>query len=336
MSDSHVVRFAILGFGLHAAKRLLPAFAASRETELVGLWRRNLDEAKRNATDAGVAHAFQTREELCSSPDVDAVFVTSPDAMHHDDVLLALRGGKAVLCEKPMAMDARQAESMRAAAEAAGVLLGVAQNMRWNRSLEWMRDAIAAGRIGEPQLAHVQFAMPGERSPRRWIADGTLACGGPIGDIGVHCLDAIRFVLGREVLSLQTVAREGGAYQGMEAMASLQGVMDGGCLVNVAVSAMAAYRTQVEVLGSKGALVGENALTSDKPVTVQLREGGHLVEEVEINNAGSFTRMLDDFAEAVRGGAPFASDAANGVTNMLLLDAAYRGWKSGRTEQVRP
>ena len=334
MSDSRVVRFAILGFGLHAAKRLVPAFAASRETELVGLWRRNLAEAETNAAAFGVPQVFRSREELCGSPDVDAVFVTSPDAMHHDDVLLALAGGKAVLCEKPMAMDAEQAEAMRVAAEKAGVLLGVAQNMRWNRSLAWMREAIAAGRIGDPQLARVQFAMAGERSPRRWITDGTLACGGPIGDIGVHCLDAIRFVLGREVLSLQTMAREGGAYRGMEALASLQGEMEGGCLVNVAVSAMAAYRTQVEVLGSDGAIVGENALTSDQAVTIELRKGGQLEERVEMDNAGSFARMLDDFAKAMRGERPFASGAENGIRNMQLLDAAYRGWKSGRTEQV--
>ena len=334
MSDGRVVRFAILGFGLHALKRLVPAFAASRETELVGLWRRNFAEAEKNGAEFGIAHVFGTREELCSSAAVDAVFVTSPDAMHHDDVLLALAHGRAVLCEKPMAMDARQAQAMAAAAEKAGVLLGVAQNMRWNRSLRWMREAIAAGRIGEPQLARVQFAMAGERSPRRWIHDGALACGGPIGDIGVHCLDAIRYVLGREVLTLQTMAREGGAYRGMEALASMQGEMEGGCLVNVAVSAMAAYRTQVEVLGSEGAIVGENALTSDQSVAIELRKGGQLEERVEIDNAGSFARMLDDFARAMRGELPFASSAANGLRNMQLLDAAYRGWKSGQTEQV--
>ncbi len=328
------MRFAILGFGLHAAKRLVPAFAETRQARLVGLWRRNLEEALRDGAWFGVPRVFRTREELCESAEVDAVFVTSPDAMHHDDALLALRYGKAVLCEKPMAMDAAEAEGMRAAAERAGVLLGVAQNMRWNRSLRWMREAIAAGRVGEPQLARVQFAMLGEKSARRWLRDGSLACGGPIGDVGVHGLDAVRYVMGREILTMQTMARPSGRGDGMEEVASMQGEMEGGCLMNVTVTSAAAYRTQIEVLGSDGVLVGENSLTIDQPVAVELRRWGRMEERVEFENAGSFPAMLDDFARAMRGEGEFGSDATNGVQMMRLLDAAYAGWRSGRVEAV--
>lgn len=334
------VRFAILGFGLHATKRLVPAFAQAERAILVGLWRRDQTAAAKNAADFNLPHVFRTREELCSSPDIDAIFITSPDALHHDDVLLAAAHGKAILCEKPLAMNAAEALTMQHAAERAGVLLGVAQNMRWNRVLVNLRDRIAAGEIGTPQLARAQFCYNGTRSPRRWIADGTVACGGPIGDVGVHCLDALRFVLDREITSLQTLALGDASYQQLEAIASLQGIapprdgMTGGCLVNVTVSALAAYRTQLEVQGSEGVLLCENALTSDQPVTLELRRGGKLEEQLEVDNAGSFSRMLDSFADAVQGGAPFPSTAADGVSNMRLLDAAYRGWKSGRVEAV--
>lgn len=329
------VRFAILGFGLHAAKRLVPAFAEAREAELVGLWRRNSVEAAKDGERFGIARVFGSREELCASPDVDAVFVTSPDAMHKEDVLLAVRKGKAVLCEKPMAMNTAEAEEMRAEADRAGVLLGVAQNMRWNRSLGWMREAVAEGRIGVPQVARVEFATLAERSSRRWIHDGVLACGGPIGDVGVHCLDALRWVLGQEVVTLQTMARPSRKNAAMEELATMQGETEGGCLVSVAVSSAAAYRTQVEVLGTDGVLVSENALTVDQPVTVELRRWGKAEQRVEIDNAGSFAAMLDAFALAVRSRGGFRSDAENGVENMRLLDAAYAGWRSGRTERVR-
>lgn len=328
------VRFAILGFGLHATKRLIPAFAGAERVKLVGLWRRDQAAAERNAAELAIPHVFHTREELCASPDVDAIFITSPDALHHDDVLLAAAHGKAILCEKPLAMNAAQALTMQHAAERAGVLLGVAQNMRWNRVLLEMRDRIAAGQIGTPRLARAQFCYNGPRSPRRWIADGSLACGGPIGDVGVHCLDALRFVLDREIVSLQTLAHGDASYQQLEATASLQGEMAGGCLVSVTVSALAAYRTQLEVLGSEGVLLCENALTTDQPVTLELRRGGKLEDRREIDNAGSFSAMLDSFADAMRGGAPFPSTAAGGVTNMRLLDAAYRSSISGRSEAV--
>ena len=133
------VRFAILGFGHHAVRRLLPAFAMCKDATLSGMWRRDQTAALKNCTEYKMPHCFPSREALCSSPEVDVVLITSPDAMHRDDTLLALRNGKAVLCEKPLAMNTSEAEEMIKAAQAAGLLFGVAQNFRFNRSLEWIR-----------------------------------------------------------------------------------------------------------------------------------------------------------------------------------------------------
>src|SRR6185312_2700464 len=94
MSQSPV-RFAILGFGHHAVRRLLPGFLRREEAVLVGMWRRDQAAAAKDCAEHNIAHCFATREALCASPEVDAVFITSPDAMHRDDVLLALQHGKA-------------------------------------------------------------------------------------------------------------------------------------------------------------------------------------------------------------------------------------------------
>src|SRR5271163_2243970 len=145
------VRFAILGFGHHAVRRLLPSFLQCEQATLSGMWRRDHAAALKNCAEYNIPHCFPTREALCSSPEVDVVMITSPDAMHRDDMLLALQHGKAVLCEKPVAMNAGEAAEMDLAAKAAGLLYGVAQNFRYNRSLEWIREQIAAGRIGRPQ-----------------------------------------------------------------------------------------------------------------------------------------------------------------------------------------
>ncbi|HUZ05824.1 MAG TPA: Gfo/Idh/MocA family oxidoreductase, partial [Acidobacteriaceae bacterium] len=150
-------RFAILGFGHHAVRRLLPGFRGSQECELTGLWRRDAQKAAANASEFGIPTAFASAQELCASPDVDAVFITSPDALHQEHTLLALQYGKAVLCEKPLAMQASEAQSMQDAAQGRGVLFGVAQNFRYNRSIQFMRQWIAEGKIGQPLLAHSQF-----------------------------------------------------------------------------------------------------------------------------------------------------------------------------------
>jgi predicted dehydrogenase len=328
------VRFAILGFGHHAVRRLLPAFAASEKTRLVGMWRRDQNAAKQNCAEYHIAHCFRTPEELCSSPEVDVVFITSPDAMHRDDSLLAAKLGKAVLCEKPVAMNADEAREMADAAKAAGVLYGVAQNFRYNRSLDWMREQIRAGKIGRPQLAHAEFAYPADRAPRKWIMDPALAAGGPIADVGVHCIDALRYVLGENVESVNTLARKAHEQDAVEAAASLQMEMSGSVLASVTVSARTPYRTLVEVTGSDGVLVAEDGLTVDRPVEVVLRRGGETIEAATLDNGDAYTRMLDSFALALHGKGEFAATGEDGVRNMAALDAAFRSWKTGQREKL--
>jgi len=301
---------------------------------LTGMWRRNQDAAAQDCAEYKIPHCFPTREALCSSPDVDVVLITSPDAMHWDDTLLALRYGKAVLCEKPVAMNAAEAEEMQAAARAAGLLYGVAQNFRFNRSLEWMREQIAAGRIGEPQLAHAQYSYPVTSAPRKWIMDPKLACGGPIADVGVHCIDALRYVLSADVVSVSTLAQKDELSAKVEAIASLQMEMTGGIYANVTASARALYRTVVEVTGSEGALIAENGLTVDRPVQLEVRRAGELLETVTVENGDGYTRMLDSFALACRGEGSFPASGADAIGNMRALDAAYASWKSGRRESV--
>lgn len=328
------VRFAILGFGLHAVRRMLPAFKDSQRTQLVGMWRRDQNAAKLNCAEHNIAHCFASSEELCSSPDVDAVFISSPDAMHHADTLLALRHGKAVLCEKPVAMNAAEAREMADAAKASGLLYGVAQNFRYNHSLDWIRETIQAGKIGKLQFAHAEFNYLADRAPRKWIMDPSVACGGPIGDVGVHCIDALRFVLGEEVESVSTLATKTNPEDQVEATAMLQMQMTGGILANVTVSARSPYRTLMEITGSDGVLIAENGLTVDRPIDLVLRRGGDVTETATVNNADGYIRMLDSFADAMHGGQAFAATGEDGVKNMAALDAAFRSWKTGQRETV--
>jgi 1,5-anhydro-D-fructose reductase (1,5-anhydro-D-mannitol-forming) len=328
------VRFAILGFGHHAVRRLLPAFLRCEHATVIGMWRRDHALALKNCAEHNIAHCFPSREALCSSPEVDVVLITSPDAMHRDDALLALQHGKAVLCEKPLAMSAAEAEEMATAAKLAGPLFGVAQNFRFNRSLEWMKEQIAAGRIGKPQLAHALYAYPAAQAPRKWITDPTLACGGPIADVGVHCIDALRFVLGEDVRSVSTVAQKDDSSGKVKAIASLQMEMTGGVYANVTATARAQYRTLVEVTGSDGVLIAENGLTVDRPVQLERRRAGELLETVTVDNGDGYTRMLDSFALAFRGAGSFPASGEDGVANMRILDSAYKSWQSGRREVV--
>src|SRR5512132_4283709 len=103
-----MVRFGIAGFGLHAVKRLMPGFALSRSCTVTALFRRDMRKARESAAEFKIPLAFDSVADLCRSPEVDAVFVTTPNALHLPDVLTAILHGKPVLCEKPMAMNAAE------------------------------------------------------------------------------------------------------------------------------------------------------------------------------------------------------------------------------------
>jgi predicted dehydrogenase len=334
-----MVRYGILGFGHHGEKRLAPAFPGTKNSRLSGIWRRNQQLAREDASRYNIEHVFSSPEELCASPAIDAVFVASPDALHLEHTLLALKHGKPVLCEKPMAMTTAEAERMVAAADAAGCPLGVAQNFRYNRSLERMRDLVAQGAIGTPIFASAHFCFLSEASPRTWIYDAGMACGGPIGDVGVHAIDGLRFVLRQEVAAVSTLARRDDrqapdAPRPIESSAAITLEMSAGTLGSVHVSFRALYRTFVEIVGADGVLTAESGLTVDRPVSIIHHAGAEMISREDLSNADAYSRMLDAFSATVERSGSFASTGEDGVYNQRVLDAAFRSWHSGCRERV--
>jgi len=328
-----MIRYGILGFGHHAAKRLMKGFRESQNSKLVGLWRRDATKARANASQFSIPLVFDTPEALCASSELDAVFIVSPDSLHLPHVLLAAKHGKAILCEKPLALNAGEVEQMLAAAKAAGVPFGVAQNMRYNRSIDVMRKWIAEGRIGKPQLAHSQFSYSAEGSPRTWIYDPTLATGGPIGDVGIHCIDGLRFVLGTDVTAVSTLAHRDSGSGAVESHAVIALDLASGTMAAVTVTTRASYRSAIEVTGETGVILCENGLTVDHPVDVVHRRGQEVIASERVSNADAYSLMLDSFSAWAKGGETYLAPATDALHNQRVLDAAYRSWRDG-TKQV--
>ena len=129
-----MIRYGIVGFGLHAVRRLMPGFVLAQNSGVTALSRRDMNNARASAIEHKIPHAFDSVADLCRSPEVDAVFVATPNSSHLKDVLLAIESGKPVLCEKPMGMDGAECRQMVEAARRANVLLGVAQVFRFEQS----------------------------------------------------------------------------------------------------------------------------------------------------------------------------------------------------------
>ncbi|MBW4028125.1 MAG: Gfo/Idh/MocA family oxidoreductase [Acidobacteria bacterium] len=328
------IRYGIIGFGHHAIKRMVPGFLGAERSQLAALYRRNPAKAAANAKDYSIPRVFNTAEELCASPEIDAVFIASPDSLHLADVLTAARHGKHVLCEKPLAMNAQEVEEMLAAAQSAGIRFGVAQNMRYYRSLDLVAKQLADGIVGKPVMAHAQFCYEAEASPRTWIYDPTLACGGPIGDVGIHCIDALRYVLETKVATVSTLALKDRHSGAVESKAVLGLTFTSGVMGAVTVTTRAAYRTLVEIVGESGVITVENGLTVDQPIDVIVRQDGRVVSQAEVSNADAYSRMLDSFSDEINGTGQYRAPATDGLHNQRILDAAYQSWRTGATQNI--
>ena len=329
-----MIRFGIAGFGLHAVRRLMPGFALAQNCKVVALSRRDANEARKNAAQYGIPHVFASTEELCRCPEVDAVLVTTPNVRHLQDVLTAVAAGKPVLCEKPMGMNSDECRRMVEAARNAGVVLGVAQVFRFEESTARFRERVAAGDIGHPIFARSEFSYPGSGHARAWLYNRSMSGGGPIADVGVHCIDALRYILQDEPRRVTAVGRPDEQSGDVEAAAVVTLEFQQGTLATVLVSTRAHYRTPLEIVGNAGVLRADDALSVEHPIKLELWREGQRAAEETVSNQLAYARQVDAFAAAVEGRELFPVPGQEGWRNQVILDAAYRSLSSGKSEEL--
>jgi 1,5-anhydro-D-fructose reductase (1,5-anhydro-D-mannitol-forming) len=188
-----MLNWIVVGIGDIAARRVIPAIQSEPRSCLYGLVTR----------DPGKAAPYKVRswasiDEALSDSAVHAVYIATPVVLHAPQSIQALRAGKHVLCEKPMAMNETEARSMVHAAESSGRTLGVAYYRRTYPKMQRARELIAAGVIGKPVFAELTCHEWRDEtdSARSWLLDPAQAGGGPLYDIGSHRIDVLNFLFG--------------------------------------------------------------------------------------------------------------------------------------------
>jgi 1,5-anhydro-D-fructose reductase (1,5-anhydro-D-mannitol-forming) len=187
------VNWLVIGIGDITRKRVLPAILAEPRSKLYALLTR---DPKKAEAYSGVV-VYTDLAEALRDPLIDAVYVASPVALHAEHTIASLRVGKHVLCEKPVALNFEQAESMAAVAREAGRVVGVAYYRRLYPKLMRAKQLVAEGAIGKPVLVEAIYHGWLESPDRGWLKDPALAGGGPLYDVGSHRIDACNFLFGR-------------------------------------------------------------------------------------------------------------------------------------------
>ena len=329
-SSDHRVRFGIIGFGRFAEKAIAPAFRECPAVELVALQKRSLTAAREKAALWGVPLAFDSAEALARHPSVDAVFIVSANSTHCPETLAAADAGKHVLVEKPMAMNAREAERMIETCERKRVKLMVGHMVRLSPLVRRVREVVASGTLGRIVYARADFIYDARMSQRHWLRDRAVAGGGPIFDVGVHCIDTLRYVLDDEVASITGQLSPPPTATATEEVAELALKFTRGTVGAVLCSYRAAFRRRfIEVIGEEGIVQAPEftATGLTLPLTTTLgrddRPTETKVEQIPVPDL--YVEEIRHFAECILHDKEPELSGWNGLQNQKLLDQVMPG-----------
>ncbi len=199
MSTPQKLRVGVIGTGTFAQVCHIPGLLSHPAAEVVAVCGRRIDAARTLADRFAIREALDDIYELCARPDIDAITIASANVAHAEQAITALRHGKHVFCEKPLAMSAAEAREMAQLARASGKVHQVAFTFRYNYGLRELRRRIAAGDIGRPFFSRIQYDRWEGLTPgwtASWRDKKEYAGAGMLFDLGTHLFDINRHVLG--------------------------------------------------------------------------------------------------------------------------------------------
>jgi predicted dehydrogenase len=317
--DEQPLRIGILGAARIAPMALVRPARRVPEARVVGVAAREPEKARRFAARHGIPEVFASYDELLASPRIDAVYNPLPNGLHCEWTLRALLAGKHVLCEKPMASNAAEAERMAEAAERAGRVLVEAFHWRYHPLAARMRELVRT-RLG--RIEHVEarlcipFLLPGDIRFRYELA------GGATMDTGCYTVNMVRWLAGAEpeVVSAEARLSSPKVDRWMRAELRFPDGRTGRITCSLLSSTLLSISASAR--GSEGVMRVFNPLAPHVHHRLSLRTSQGRQSE-RVAGEATYTHQLRAFVAHVRGGAPMSSDAADAIANMRVIDAIY-------------
>ncbi|MGX9119149.1 Gfo/Idh/MocA family protein [Mesorhizobium sp. BHbsci] len=330
------VKWGLIGASTIARQFMINAIRAQPNSEIAAVMSSSPERATSYAKENGIPLAVSTLDELLGS-DIDAVYISTTNELHLEQALAAIRAGKHVLCEKPLALTSADARAMVAAAKAAGIVLGTNHHLRNAGSHRAMREAIAAGRIGRPIAARVFHSVYLPENLQGWRITRPEAGGGVVLDITVHDADTLRFVLGDDPLEVSAFTQAAGMAAG--------GLEDGAMCIwrfksGVIAQSHEGFTTKFagtgfEVHASEGSLIAKDVMTQ-KPIGSVLLRTAKGEEELSFDREDLYVRSLRQFHAAIRGEGQPSATGEDGVWSLTSAEAALQSAKSGKSAAIDP
>jgi predicted dehydrogenase len=330
------IRYAVVGLGHIAQVAVLPAFAhAKRTCELAALVS---DDATKLSSlgrkyEVGELRSYDEYDELLASGSIDAVYIALPNHLHADFSIRAARAGVHVLCEKPLAVHADDAERILEAVEQAGVKLMTAYRLHFERANLEAIDLLRSGKIGEPRYFHSLFGfqLEDEENIRLDAERG----GGPLLDLGVYCVNAARYLFRDEPLEVSAfeVRRPDSRFSEVPEMVSALLRFPDERLASFTCSFGSADVSSYRVVGTEGDLELDPAFSYSRPLVHHLTIGGrHHTKSYPRRD--QFAPELEHFAECLLNDRDPEPDGYEGLADLRILDAIERAAREKRTVSI--
>ena len=288
----------LIGCGDIAQKRVAPAMRDSPSSELIAVNRAQSELAAAFAKQFGARRWYLDWKKLLLDDEIDAVYIATPVYLHAEQAIAAAEAGKHVLCEKPMAMNARECDQMIAACRSNKVKLGVAYYRHFYPVVERLKALIKSGEIGAPVLAQInafeQF-NPAADDPRSWLLQKDLSGGGPMFDFGCHRIEVLANLFG-PIVEVKAITANVVFDRQVEDTASALFRFEGGACAALSVShAAAEAKDSLHIFGSLGS-IRVSILNEGK-----IRVTGKLGERYESQppHANLHAPLIEDFVQAV-------------------------------------
>jgi len=314
------VRIGVLGAARIVRSALLDPAAEAPGVEVAAIAARDPARAAEYARTHDIPRVLADYDAVLTDPDLDAVYVPTPAALHGHWTRRAIAAGKHVLCEKPFTANADEAADVARLADGGGLVVMEAFHSRYHPLWPRLRELLGSGALGAVRTASAEFTVPqADRDGIRWQA---ALGGGALMDLGVYPVTLLRYLFG-EPEAVDATAHE---VSGVDAVVQARLTFPGDVVGEVRSS----------MLGRKGEYVAELRVPATRgELRVHMPYHPHLQGTVTVTTAAGTTSQtpesrstyayqLEAFCAAVADGAPVATDAREAVRTMRVIDDVYR------------
>jgi predicted dehydrogenase len=335
-SEGEKIGWAIVGLGTLALGEVMPAFGECERSKPVALVSGHPDKAKQVADfyqiDPNNIYNYENYDKLAENPDVQVIYIILPNSMHAEYTIRGLKAGKHVLCEKPLATSVKESEQMIAAARETDKKLMTAYRLRYEPFNQKVIELCKNQELGKIKLittSNCQNVTPPNIRLSQKLG------GGPVGDVGVYCINAARYITGKE--PVEVTAREhqptdDPRFREVPESVSFTLSFDDGVIAQCECSFGTAENRFYRIVCEKGVIELDNAF-GYQGQELWLRRPDRFADQ-RIKPVNHFAAEMDHFSECVANGTDPLTPGEDGLADMRVVEAIGKAAESGERVQI--